>query len=260
MLAILCRKALRIGMLCEQGRAAVVTPGQHEGKGEGARLGSSPFADRADAGRTLARHLLGYRGKHALILALPRGGVPVAAEVAAALDAELEVIVARKLGAPNQPELAIGAVTSDGTRFLNAEILRSVEASPAYVEITAREEQAEAQRREQCFRAGLPPLEMSGRTVIVIDDGLATGATMRAAVGAVQRAQPKRLVVAVPVGAIETCAWLEREVDELVCPLRPESFFSVGTYYGDFDQTRDEQVIELLRKHATRNSPHAARS
>lgn len=218
------------------------------------------FSDRADAGRQLARGLGKYRGKHALVLGLPRGGVPVAAEVAAVLDAELDVIVARKLGAPSQPELGIGAVTADGTRFINDRLLRIVGASPAYVERTAHEQQLEAKRREQRFRPRMPPLEMSGRTVIVVDDGLATGATMRAAIGAAQRAKPKHLVVAVPVGSTDTCEWLARQVDELVCLHHPEPFYSVGMYYSDFDQTSDEEVIALLSKHRARHSEAPARA
>ena len=212
--------------------------------------GHTPFfVDRKDAGRQLAHELGAYRGKRALVLGLPRGGVPVAAEVAYALDADLDVIVARKLGAPTQPELGIGAVTSDGTRFLNERLVRIVSASPAYIEQTAREEQAEARRRELRFREGLPPLALSGRIVIIVDDGLATGATMRAAITAAHRAKPKKLVVAVPVGAVETCEWLEGEVDHLVCPHQPDPFYSVGMYYRDFDQTSDDEVIELLHKH-----------
>jgi predicted phosphoribosyltransferase len=207
------------------------------------------FEDRADAGAQLARDLAHYRGQHALVLGLPRGGVPVAAPIAAALDAELDVIVARKLGAPGQEELGIGALTADGTRFINQRLVRAVGATPAYLERVTREQQVEAQRREQRFRQGLLPLALAGRIVIIVDDGLATGATMRAAVAAAQRAKPQRLIVAVPVGAADTCKLLEEEAHEVVCTHQPERFSSVGTYYRDFDQTRDEEVLELLRAH-----------
>lgn len=220
-------------------------PGHYERRDDGGQL----FADRADAGKQLAAALAAYRGKHALVLALPRGGVPVAHEIAMRIGGELDVLVARKLGAPDQEELAIGAVMSDGTRFLNEEIVRSLGVSQRYLDQVTEAEKQEAKRREQRFRAGLSPLAPEGRTVILVDDGLATGATMRAAVWAMRRANPAKLVVAVPVGAVDSCKVIEAEVDDFVCLKRPPSFYAVGMYYRDFEQTSDEEVTALLHEH-----------
>lgn len=220
-------------------------PGLYESAPGDARL----FADRADAGEQLACALSAYRGKHALVLALPRGGVPVAHEIAGRLGAELDVLVARKLGAPGQEELAIGAVLSDGTRFLNDEIVRALGVSQGYIDEVTKAQQQEASRREQRFRAGLSPLAVEGRIVILVDDGLATGATMRAAVWGVRRGNPSKLVVAVPVGAADSCKAIEAEVDDFVCLRRPQPFYAVGMYYRDFEQTSDEQVTAFLHAH-----------
>lgn len=213
------------------------------GGGEG-RL----FQDRGDAGVQLAEHLDSYRGKSALVLGIPRGGVPVAAEVARRLDADLDVVVARKLGAPISRELAIGAVTANGGLFLNEDIIRDLQVPPAYIEQVAAEERAEASRREKRFRGARPAPEMKGRVVIVVDDGLATGATMRAAVRSVRKQHPAKLVVAVPVGSRQACRDLAEEADEVVCPHRPEPFHAVGLFYERFEPTEDAEVQAILRE------------
>lgn len=209
---------------------------------------SLPYRDRIDGGRALAKRLGAYRGKNALVLGIPRGGVPVAAEVARALGADLDVIVARKLGAPGQPELAIGAVTANGGEFLNQEIVDYVGASEDFIERVRKEQMQEARRREVRFRGDRPPERIPGRVVIVVDDGLATGATMRASVRSVRKHGPARLVVAVPVGAREACAALREEVDELVCLAMPEPFGAVGYFYQNFEPTEDAQVESILRE------------
>jgi putative phosphoribosyl transferase len=202
-----------------------------------------PYDDRRQAGRVLAQHLLPCRDAAGLIvLALPRGGVAVGFEVAHALHAPLDVFVVRKLGHPAHEEYAVGAIASGGIRVMNPEA--SVP-DGAMAAIVARE-QAELARRERLYRDEQPPLSLRGRTVIVVDDGLATGSTMRAAVAAIRQQRPARLVVAVPVGAAETCESLRREVDELVCPAMPQPFRAVGLWYRDFPQATDTQVHELL--------------
>jgi predicted phosphoribosyltransferase len=223
-------------------------------------LGFEPlFRDRVEAGAQLAGQLQQYRGQGALVLGIPRGGVPVAAEVARALDADLDVAVARKLGSPISPELAIGAVTANGGRFLNEEVIRDLQVSPAYIEAVTAEQRAEAERREQRFRGGRPPQRMQGRTVILVDDGLATGATMRAAVRAVRRQQPARLVVAVPVGSREACVALAEETDEVVCLHMPDPFWAVGLYYERFEPVEDGEARATLEAfHASRARTAAA--
>ena len=208
------------------------------------------FRDRVDAGVQLAAALERYQGQDVLVLGIPRGGVVVAAEVARRLGAALDVIVARKLGAPISRELAIGAVTADGERYLNEDILRELGVTERYLQRVTEEEQAEARRREERFRAGRPPARVAGRTVILVDDGLATGATMRAAVRSVRRHGPARLVVAVPVGARETCEELRAEADEVVCLYQPEPFWAVGAHYQHFEPVDDATVQELLRSFA----------
>jgi putative phosphoribosyl transferase len=215
----------------------------------------SLFLDRVDAGSQLAHSLRQYQGRHALVLGIPRGGVPVAFEVAKRLDADLDVIVARKIGAPHQEELALGAITSDGTRFLNHELITQIGISDATLDWLSEQQRAEAQRREERFRRGLPPLDPPGRIVILVDDGLATGATLRAAMRSLRRSQVGRLVVAVPVGAPEACAAVESEVDELVCPHRPDPFLAVGIHYQTFGQTTDEEVERLLAEHREQREP-----
>lgn len=214
------------------------------------------FANRGEAGARLARALLEYRGARPLVLGIPRGGVPVAAEVARALDGDLDVIVARKLGSPVSPELAVGAVTSDGARYLNQEAIDMLEVSPEYLESVTREQVAEAQAREQRFRAGRPPLAVEGRVVIVVDDGLATGSTMIAAVRSVRARKPAKLVIAVPVAPRETVAGMRAESDDVVCPETPEPFIAVGIHYQDFSQTEDEEVQRIMGEwHAPAAAP-----
>jgi len=205
------------------------------------------FRDRRDAGRALAARLERYRGSDTLVLGLPRGGVVVAAEVARRLGAELDVVVARKLGAPISPEVAIGAVTASGERVLNEDLIRELDVSEAYLSGVTAVEQREARRREAWLRGNRPPPRIAGRTVIVVDDGLATGATMRAALRSVRKQSPAHLVVAVPVGSREACEALRAEADEVVCLYTPASFNAVGSYSLKFDQTSDEEVRRLLQ-------------
>jgi putative phosphoribosyl transferase len=224
----------------------------------GIRAPGRRYYDRAEAGRVLSASLKQYKGRDVLVLGIPRGGVPVAAEVAKALEAELDVIVARKLGAPGQPELAIGAVTSNGGRFLNDEAIAGLGVTDKYLEKVTAAEMAEARRREEMFRSGRPPAAIQDRTVIVVDDGLATGATMRASVRSVRLHQPSRLVAAVPVGSQEACAALKQEADEVICVYQPELFWAVGLYYENFEPTLDAEVVEILQqyqKQATAKTP-----
>jgi len=205
------------------------------------------FHDRRHAGQLLAQALAPYAGRDdVIVLALPRGGVPVAFEVAQALPAPLDVFLVRKLGAPGQEELAVGAIASGGVRVLNHSIMRMLLLDERDIDAIAAREQRELARREQAYRAGRAEPALAGKTVIVIDDGLATGATMRAAVAALRQRQPTRVVVAVPVGAADTCALLRDEADEVVCLHRPEPFGGVGMWYDDFTQTSDDEVRTLL--------------
>lgn len=209
---------------------------------------AQPYRDRVDAGRKLASCLKQYSGLDVLVLGIPRGGVPVAAEVARELDAELDIIVARKLGAPGQPELAVGAVTANGGRFLNDDVLLMLGVTGAYLTQITEAEMAEASLREQKFRGGRAAAAIKDRIVIVVDDGLATGATMRASVRSVRQADPARLIVAVGVGSVEACHALRDEADEVVCPYQPEPFWAVGLYYENFEPTPDEEVTALLEE------------
>jgi predicted phosphoribosyltransferase len=204
------------------------------------------FADRVEAGKRLADSLKKYRGKDVLVLGIPRGGVPVAAEVARAIKGELDVIVARKLGSPVSPELAIGAVTANGGRYLNDSVIQEIGVPDDYIRRITASEMEEAHRRETKFRESRPAPRIAGRIVIVVDDGLATGATMRAALRSVRQAGPEKLVVAVPVGADTTCEALKGEADEVVCPNRPEMFWAIGQFYVNFDPTEDDEVRRIL--------------
>jgi putative phosphoribosyl transferase len=206
------------------------------------------FRDRTDAGRFLAERLGMYRGKDVLVLGIPRGGVPVAVEVARRLGADLDVLVARKLGAPGQPELAIGAVTANGGEFVNEEMIGYLGVSETYLQRVKQEQMAEARRREALFRGTRPVERIQDRVVILVDDGLATGATMRAAVRSVQKHRPALLLVAVPVGSREACDALRGEADEVVCPSVPERFGAVGSFYENFEPTEDSEVESILRE------------
>lgn len=210
-----------------------------------------PFADRREAGIELAARLVAYRGQpDVVVLALPRGGVPVAFEIAEALDVPLDIFLVRKLGMPGHSEFAIGAIASGGVRVLSDDVIRWHGIPPHQIETIARQELGELERRERAYRQGRALTDLRGRTVILVDDGLATGSTMRAAVLAVRRHEPSRVVVAVPVGAPETCAELAALADEVVCARTPKPFSAVGLWYRDFSQTTDEEVQTLLRDHA----------
>ena len=207
------------------------------------------FHDRADAGRLLAGELKRYANRpDVLVLALPRGGVPVAHEVAHALNAPLDVFIVRKLGVPGQEELAMGAVATGGVRVLNERVVQMLRIPETVIDVIAERETDEIARREREYREGRPPPDVRGKTVILVDDGLATGATMLAAVRALRQLGPARLVVAVPTAAPETCEALREEVDEMICAATPEPFHSVGLWYEDFSQTSDEEVRDLLAR------------
>ena len=209
------------------------------------------FEDRREAGRALAVRLRPYAGRDdVVVLALPRGGVPVAFPVAEALDAPLDLFLVRKLGTPGHRELAMGAIASGGIRVLNDEVVKWYGIPPEAIDAVAREEERELGRREIAYREGRDGVPLEGRVVILIDDGLATGSTMMAAVKAVRQRGPGRVIVAVPVGARETCGALAAVADEVVCLRMPEPFSAVGQWYLDFDQTSDDEVRKLLRAHA----------
>lgn len=209
----------------------------------------TPFKNRRDAGRKLAQMLSAYmRGQNILILALPRGGVPVAYEVALALSVPLDILIVRKVGLPGQEELAIGAIASGGIRVLNRDIIRMLSVPEEVVNFVVKREIEELQRQERIFRGDRPPPEVHELTVLLIDDGLATGASMRAAVAGVRTRHPARIVVAVPVAAFETCDALRSEVDEVVCVMTPEPFYGVSRWYDDFSQVSDEEVRALLEE------------
>ncbi len=209
------------------------------------------FHDRIQAGQALAKRLARYADQPGIIvLGLPRGGVVVAYEVAAALHAPLDVFLVRKLGVPWQEELAMGAIASGGIRVLNEDVVRGLGIPERVVDEVANREQRELERRAELFRGSRAPLDLHGRTVILVDDGLATGATMRAAVEAIHTQRPARLVVAVPVAPPETCDSFRSEVDEIICLATPEPFLGVGYWYQDFNQTTDEEVRNLLNRAA----------
>lgn len=205
------------------------------------------FHDRREAGRALAARLAHYAGRHDLVvLALPRGGVPVAYEVARALLAPLDVFVVRKLGVPGQEELAMGAVASGGVMLLNESVVRQLGIPAEAIREERREQLGELSRRERDYREDRQPLDVRGRVVILVDDGLATGASMRVAMAVLRDRSPARLVVAVPAAPPETCRLLEAEADEVLCEITPEPFVAVGRWYEDFSQTTDEEVRQLL--------------
>jgi putative phosphoribosyl transferase len=211
---------------------------------------SPRFRDRVEAGHLLGREVARRLGKrdNVIVLGLPRGGVPVAFQVAQALDAPLDVFIVRKLGVPGHEELAMGAIASGGVRVLNRDVLNYVSIPQKTIDAVAAREEQELQRRERSYRGARPPLELRGRTVVIVDDGLATGSTMRAAIAAVRKMEPQAIVVAVPVAAPQTCEEFRREVDEMVCLRTPEPFQAVGLWYDDFSQTTDEEVHDLLER------------
>ena len=207
------------------------------------------FPNRTEAGKMLAKSLASHAGETGLlVLALPRGGVPVAYEVARALKAPLDVFVVRKLGVPGNPELAMGAIASGGVRILNDSVVTMLGISPLVIDEVARRELRELERRESAYRNHRPPPTLRGRTIIVIDDGIATGSTMRAAIEALRQLQPARLIVATPTVAWSTAEELRAEVDEFCALITPENFNGVGEWYVDFSQTTDEEVCALLEK------------
>jgi putative phosphoribosyl transferase len=218
------------------------------------------FADRRDAGRRLAAELTRYAGRDdVVVLALPRGGVPVGHEVARALGAPLDVFLVRKLGVPGHEELAMGAIASGGVRVLNEHVLGQIGLSDATIEAVAGREAEELRRREALYRGERPAPELRGRTAILVDDGLATGSSMRAAIAALKQMGPASIVVAVPVAARETCDDLRTEVDDVVCAVTPEPFYAVGLWYADFSQTTDDEVRDLLAASRSAGTPrHAA--
>ena len=214
------------------------------------QVSSQPFRDRVEAGELLAERLTHYRDRDdVVVLALPRGGVPVAREVADALGVPLDVYVVRKLGVPGHEELAMGAIASGGVRLINEDVVTALGIPPNVIDSVARSEQLELERREKLYRGSRGPIGLTNKTVILVDDGLATGSTMRAAVKAARQQQPARVIVAVPVGAPSTCAEIAREADEVVCVRTPEPFIAVGMWYRDFSPTSDREVRNLLGDH-----------
>ena len=221
--------------------------------------GIFPFRDRTEAGRLLAQKLREYANRDdVVVLALPRGGVPVAYEVANTLNVPLDIFLVRKLGLPGNEELAMGAIASGGVRVLNEEVVRALNIPDEIVDEVVEKEERELERREREYRGGRPPVDVRGRTAILIDDGLATGSSMRAAALALRNNQPAQIVVAVPVGAPSTCAEFESEVDKVVCAVTPEPFWGVGQWYRDFSQTSDEEVRDLLGRAASFPAHRAA--
>jgi predicted phosphoribosyltransferase len=217
------------------------------------------FKDRFEAGRFLGSKLRHFANRaDTVVLALPRGGVPVGFEVAKVLNLPLDVFVVRKLGLPGHEELAMGAIASGGICVLNEDLVRTAGIPDEVIDAVAAEEERELQRRERDYREDRPPIDVQGRTVILVDDGLATGSSMRVAALALKKKNPKQIVVAVPVAAPATCAEFESEVDEVVCAVTPQPFVAVGQWYRDFSQISDEEVRDLLRQAANIPTPKAA--
>ncbi len=206
------------------------------------------FAGRFEAGRMLAARLSEFARSNAIVLALPRGGVPVAFEIASHLHLPLDVFLVRKLGVPGQPELALGAIASGGLRVLNHEVVREFGLTPQAIDAVAAREQIELERRERDYRKNRPALDVTGRPAILVDDGLATGSSMRAAARALRLRQPSQIIAAVPVAAPEVCAAVALEVDRMVCLEQPERLIAVGQWYRNFHQVTDEEVYELLAR------------
>jgi putative phosphoribosyl transferase len=209
---------------------------------------SPPFEDRRDAGRKLAAKLTRFRDGRCVVFGLPRGGVPVGYEISRSLGAPLDVFVSRKLGAPDQPEFGIGAVAAGGVRVLSTEVIRRLGIPDEYVERVTAQEIAEVNRRLRFFRGGRPEIEVAGRTVILVDDGLATGVTAHAAVEALKKRKPGRLILAAPVCAAQTAQLFAPRVDELLCLVSPSDLGAIGLWYRNFDQTTDQEVVQLLEE------------
>lgn len=206
------------------------------------------FKDRQQAGQELGKRLLHLREQNPVVLAIPRGGVVVGYEVARTLGAGLDILVPRKIGAPYEPELAVGAVTEDGSLVLDNELLQSLGVREDYIEDETKRQIAEIERRNRLYRSGRQPVDLKGKAVIIVDDGLATGATMRAAIKYLKKKNPKGIVVAVPVAPPEIIQRLKGEVEEVICLSTPEPFYAIGQFYQSFDQVEDEEVITLLTK------------
>ncbi|MCP8313647.1 MAG: phosphoribosyltransferase [archaeon] len=206
------------------------------------------FKDRKEAGKFLAEALSEYKDKNPIVLAIPRGGVIVAYEVAKALNAHLDLIIPRKVGAPNQPELAIGAVTEDGTTILNQDILQYLRVPDEYIKEEVKNQVEEIKRRMKKYLEDKLRLSIEGKVTILVDDGVATGATIKAAIASIRKRKPALIVLAIPVGPPDTIEELRREVDEVICLMTPEPFFAIGQFYKSFEQTSDEEVIEILNK------------
>ena len=219
------------------------------------------YLNRRDAGAELGRKLERYSDRDdVVVLGLPRGGVPVAFEVARALGADLDIFLVRKLGVPGHRELAMGAIASGGVRVLNHDVISWLQIPDQVIDEIAREEQAELERRERVYRDDRPPVDLRQRIVVLVDDGLATGSTMRAAVEAARKCEPSRIVVAVPVAPRSTCAQFENIADEVVCAQTPEPFSAVGMWYREFSQTTDDEVRELLRARQSESTKYKVQS
>ncbi len=217
------------------------------------------FRDRTSAGQRLAAKLLSYANRSdVLVIGLPRGGVPVAAEVAKVLHAPMDICLVRKLGIPSHKELAMGAIASGGVQVLNDDILSWLKISSKTIDEVAACELRELQRRDRIYRGDRPPLEVRSRTLILVDDGLATGSTMRAAVSALKKQHPQRIVVAVPVATTDICQQMREIVDEVVCVMTPDPLYSIGFWYMNFAQTTDAEVCELLQEYFADSSPASA--
>ncbi|HYK88188.1 MAG TPA: phosphoribosyltransferase [Acidobacteriota bacterium] len=217
------------------------------------------FQNRVEAGRLLAKQLRGYAGRNdVIVLGIPRGGVPVAFEVAMALKAPLDIFLSRKLGVPGQEELAFGAIASGDIRVLDRHLVEGLNISEQEIDQITKTVETELERRERVYRGNRSPLQVEGKTVLLIDDGIATGSSMRAAIRALRQMRPARIVVAVPVAPFHTCKLLRSEADELICIQEPEFFYAIGQFYDDFSQVTDEEVTELLRRAAQQIGPPTA--
>ncbi|MEM3437526.1 MAG: phosphoribosyltransferase [Nitrososphaerales archaeon] len=206
------------------------------------------FKNRLEAGRILAEALLEYKNKNTIVLAIPRGGVVVAYEVAKALNAPLDLIIPRKIGAPDQPELAIGAITEDGTTILNQNIIQNLKVSDEYIKAEVKRQIEEIKRRIKKYLGDKPRISIKGKIVILIDDGVATGATIRAAIASIRKREPALIVLAIPVGPKDTVRELRKYADKVICLITPEPFFAIGQFYENFDQISDEEVIQILNR------------